>query len=157
MKGLGRLMKKVLKDNTDLAFRIQLAKSTLAIDTTPTEATVMTYANHLLAEVEQIAHQDRRRTEKAGGVVVEPKVKKIEEGKGSPEGKGGGKTSPDLQVLHFGVRLQEREELQLQPHPGRSEAMLDLWFDPALMHRSVRDPESPRGPVRQKGKVMGDS
>ena len=66
VKGLGRLMRKVLKDNTDLAFRIQLAKSTLAIDTTPTEATVMTYANHLPAEVEQVAHQDKKRSERAG-------------------------------------------------------------------------------------------
>lgn len=49
-----------LRDNSDLAFRIQLLKSSLQIDTTPTEATVMTYAHHLLAEVEQVARQDRR-------------------------------------------------------------------------------------------------
>ena len=61
VKGLGRLMKKVLRDHPDLGFRIQLAKTTLAIDTTPTETTVMTYANHLLAEVEQVAHQDKTR------------------------------------------------------------------------------------------------
>ena len=95
VKGLGRLMKKVLKDNTDLAFRIQLAKSTLAIDTTPTETTVMTYANHLLAEVEQVAHQDKKRSEKGAVPIPDPKIKKIEEGKGSPEGKGAGKGQPE--------------------------------------------------------------
>ena len=49
VKGLGRLMREVVKENADLAFRIQLAKSSLQIDTTPTEQTVTTYANHLLS------------------------------------------------------------------------------------------------------------
>ena len=87
VKGLGRLMKKVLKDNADLAFRIQLAKSSLQIDTTPTEVSVMTYANHLLAEVEQIAHQDRKKKEEKPSS-PDQKLKRIgEESKG--EGKGG--------------------------------------------------------------------
>ena len=88
VKGLGRLMRRVLKDNADLAFRIQLAKSSLQIDTTPTESSVMTFANHLLAEVEQIAHQDRRRREEKGPVQgAEPRLKKVEEG-GKADGKG---------------------------------------------------------------------
>ena len=33
VKGLGQLTKRVLRDNPDLAFRIQLAKSSLQIDT----------------------------------------------------------------------------------------------------------------------------
>ena len=100
VKGLGRLMRKVLKDNPDLGFRIQLAKSTLAIDTTPTEAGVMTYAHHLLAEVEQVAHQDKKRGEKTAPpapALPDPKLKKLEdrpsEGKGvakGGEGKGAG-------------------------------------------------------------------
>ena len=90
VKGLGRLMKKVLRDHPDLGFRIQLAKTTLAIDTTPTETTVMTYANHLLAEVEQVAHQDKRRVEKTPpSPPPDPKMKKFEERTG--EGKGGSK------------------------------------------------------------------
>ena len=90
VKGLGRLMKKVLRDHPDLAFRIQLAKTTLAIDTTPTETTVMTYANHLLAEVEQVAHQDKKKAEKTQpSASLDPKVKKFEERPG--ESKGGSK------------------------------------------------------------------
>ena len=84
VKGLGRLMRKVLKDN-DLAFRIQLAKSSLQIDTTPTETTVMTFAHHLLAEVEQIAHQDRRKREEQTSP-SEPKVKRMEESTGAGKG-----------------------------------------------------------------------
>ena len=88
VKGLGRLMRKVLKDNSDLGFRIQLAKSSLQIDTTPTEASVMTYAHHLLAEVEQVAHQDKRKRDDRASP-AEPKVKRFEEAKG--DGKSGGK------------------------------------------------------------------
>ena len=88
VKGLGRLMKKVLRDNSDLAFRIQLAKSSLQIDTTPTESTVMTFAHHLLAEVEQVAHQDKRKKDDKA-VILEPKVKRMEDNKG--DGKGGGR------------------------------------------------------------------
>ena len=88
VKGLGRLMKKVLKDNGDLAFRIQLAKSSLQIDTTPTETNVMTYAHHLLAELEQVAHQDKRKREDKV-ISTDPKIKKLEDAKG--EGKNGGK------------------------------------------------------------------
>eukprot|EP00435_Cladocopium_sp_Y103_P074775 s194_g51.t1 len=87
VKGLGRLMKKVLRDNADLAFRIQLAKSSLQIDTTPTEASFMTFANHLLAEVEQIAHQDRKKKEEKPAV-GEVKLKKFEDGGGGGKGEG---------------------------------------------------------------------
>ena len=88
VKGSGRLMRKVLRDHQDLAFRIQLAKTTLAIDTTPTESTVMTYANHLLAEVEQVAHQDKKKIEKPPPVQTpDPKLKRIEER--PSEAKGG--------------------------------------------------------------------
>ena len=91
VKGLGRLTKRVLRDNPDLALRIQLAKSSLQIDTAPCEDSVMTFAHHLLAEFEQVAHQDRRKREDAKNA-QEAKAKRIEEngsgGKGA-EGKGG--------------------------------------------------------------------
>ena len=54
-------MKKVLKDNPDLGFPVALAKSSLQIDTTPTESSIMRFAHHILAEVEQIAHHDKKK------------------------------------------------------------------------------------------------
>ena len=90
-RGLSKLMRKVLRDNTDLGFRISLAKSSLQVDTTPTESSVMKFAHHLLAETEQIAHQDRKKrveTPSSG----DPKVKRFEEqGQGKGEGKHGSK------------------------------------------------------------------
>ena len=48
----------------------------------------MTFANHLLAEVEQIAHQDkRRREEKVPVQGAEPRLKRTDEG-GKADGKG---------------------------------------------------------------------
>ena len=76
-KGLGRLMKKVLKDNQDLGFRVALAKSSLQIDTTPNESSIMKFAHHMLAEVEQIAHQDRKKEQSSGSEV---KAKRFEDG-----------------------------------------------------------------------------
>ena len=48
----------------------------------------MTYAHHLLAEVEQVAHQDKRKRDDRASP-AEPKVKRFEEAKG--DGKSGGK------------------------------------------------------------------
>ena len=90
-RGLSKLMRKVLRDNADLGFRISLAKSSLQVDATPTESSVMKFAHHLLAETEQIAHQDRKKrveTPSSG----DPKVKRFEEqGQGKGEGKHGSK------------------------------------------------------------------
>eukprot|EP00438_Fugacium_kawagutii_P029112 Skav233709 [mRNA] locus=scaffold2120:28636:35173:- [translate_table: standard] len=81
VKGLGRLMKRVLKENGDLAFRIQLSKSSLQIDTAPTESAVLTYANHLMAEVEQIAHQDKKKKDeqKPQKEKEDPRLRRAEE------------------------------------------------------------------------------
>ncbi len=84
VRGLQKLVKKILKDHADLAFRIQLAKSSLLIDTAPTSESVLRYANHLLAEIEQVAHQDKKKKE--AQPLPDPKIKRFEE-KGS--GKGG--------------------------------------------------------------------
>ena len=90
-RGLSKLMRKVLRDNQDLGFRISLAKSSLHVDTTPTESSVMTFAHHLLAETEQIAHQDRKKKSEQG-TMVDAKAKRMEEqGFGKGDGKSGGK------------------------------------------------------------------
>ena len=90
-RGLSKLMRKVLRDNQDLGFRISLAKSSLHVDTTPTESSVMTFAHHLLAETEQIAHQDRKKKTDQGNV-MDAKAKRMEEqGYGKGDGKSGGK------------------------------------------------------------------
>ena len=43
VRGLQKLVRKILKDHGDLAFRIQLAKSSLLIDTVPTSESVLKY------------------------------------------------------------------------------------------------------------------
>ena len=72
--GLNKMMKKVLDGNRELNFRISLAKTNLMVESVPREETVQQLAEHLIAEVEQIAHTETR-------VKVEPKpiAKKFEE------------------------------------------------------------------------------
>ena len=75
MKGLTRLVQKVLDSHQELRFRISLARSTLLVDSTPNKDSVTRYATHLLAELEQVAY-----TERKGSVKKEaPKIKRVEE------------------------------------------------------------------------------
>ena len=93
LKGLNKMTRKVLESHKDLQFRIQLARSSLGVDTSPTELTVSRFATHLLAELDQVALTEKR----SGGApkVEGPKLKSLEaekqdkgKGKGQEEGQG---------------------------------------------------------------------
>ena len=87
LKGLNKMTRKVLESHKDLQFRIQLARSSLGVDTSPTELTVSRFATHLLAELDQVAL-----TEKCSGgapKVEGPKLKSLETEK-QDKGKGKG-------------------------------------------------------------------
>eukprot|EP00434_Breviolum_minutum_P029251 symbB.v1.2.025873.t1/scaffold2543.1/size76562/5 len=58
LKGLNRITKKVLDTHKDLSFRVSLARSTLQVDSTPTSRSISLFGRHLMAELEQVAHQD---------------------------------------------------------------------------------------------------
>ena len=88
LKGLNKIIKRPLEGNRDLNFRVSLARSTLQVDATPTSKSVTSFALHLLAEFEQIAHQDGGPKKKSEAEKAkELRLKKFED-----EGpKGGGK------------------------------------------------------------------
>ena len=97
MKGIARLSQKVLAQQPDLQFRCSLMRNTLQLDTIPTEETVKTYAEHLLAELEQLMHRVRPKTggaPRAGNQGGGPQVKAAfvdeKKGEGNPEGKSPG-------------------------------------------------------------------
>ena len=71
-RGLHRLTRKVLEGNRDLNFKINLAKSQLQVDTVPTYTTIGVYCEHLLSELEQLVHTEKK---SAPGEI---KAKKIE-------------------------------------------------------------------------------
>lgn len=65
LKGLNRIVRKPLEANRELSFRISLARS--MVDSTPTSTSVTSFALHLVAEFEQVVHQetsDRSRMQK---------------------------------------------------------------------------------------------
>ena len=80
MKDINKLSRKILAQQPDLQFRCSLVKSTLQLDTIPTEETLRTYSEHLLAELEQLMHRVRpasstTRTGQPGGGGGAPAVK----------------------------------------------------------------------------------
>ena len=91
LKGLNRIIKKPLENNRELTFRISLARSMLQVNSTPSSTSVTSFAQHLLAEFEQIAHQEAGSTSsKKKQQEAEKKMnklKKLEEEGGSPTGK----------------------------------------------------------------------
>ena len=76
MKGLSRLVYRVLESHQELQFRVSLARSSLLVDSTPTKESVTRYATHLLAELEQVAYTERKPLKQTKDL---PKVKRIEE------------------------------------------------------------------------------
>ena len=76
MKGLGRLVKRIVTSHPDLNFRLSLVKSSLMVDTIPTLETVTQYSEHLLAELEQMGQQAKK---KEAAAESQLKVRKFEE------------------------------------------------------------------------------
>lgn len=58
LRGLNKIIRRPLEGNRELNFKISLARSTLQVDATPTSTSVTSFATHLLAEFEQVAHQE---------------------------------------------------------------------------------------------------
>ena len=86
VKGLSRLVKKILIQFPDLNFRLSLVRNALQIDTIPTQESVSQYSEHLLAELEQVCQHARKKESSAD---LNPKVRKFEEGGAEKEEKRG--------------------------------------------------------------------
>ena len=76
MKGINKMVRRVLEGNKELQFRVSLARNTLAVDVAPTQTTVTQFATHLLAEVDQAALSDKRGT--SSTTKPDPKIKAMD-------------------------------------------------------------------------------
>ena len=75
IKGLTKLMRRVVQTNQELSFRLSLVRNSLMVDVLPSHTNVKQYAQHLLAELEQMGQQ-----KKSDGVPESgPKAKRLEE------------------------------------------------------------------------------
>ena len=98
MKGLGRLVKRIVTSHPDLNFRLSLVKSSLMVDTVPTLETVTQYSEHLLAELEQMGQQAKR---KEVAAETQLKVRKFEEtsnGKSDEKARPKGKPQEEFEA-----------------------------------------------------------
>ena len=92
MRGLTRLTKRVMNTHPELAFRVSLARNTLLVDSIPNHKTVSQLADHILAELEQVQHQDRKQRDAVGGDPAKAKeLKQVENGETGGKSKGEGK------------------------------------------------------------------
>lgn len=117
---VNKLSRKVLQQQPELQFRCSLVRSTLQLDTIPTKETVRTFAEHLLAELEQLMHKVRQpATTTKPTASGNPQVKSIqqEEKKTDSPTKGVGR--------HFNTEAGCRRG---QSGGGNREALLCLWF-----------------------------
>ena len=76
-KGLTRLVRKVAQGFPELSFRLQLVRSSLMVDAVPSHDSISKYSEHLMAELEQVNQQSRKR--EYGATAEAPKIKKFEE------------------------------------------------------------------------------
>ena len=81
LRGLDRLVGKVVSSNPTLQFRINLTRTTLMIDAVPTMQGIEQLAECIMAELDQVSY-----AKKKAAVMVPPKMKKLEE----PGRNGGG-------------------------------------------------------------------
>ena len=79
MKGLGRLVRRIVNNHPELNFRLSLVKNSLMVETVPTLETVTQYSEHLLAKLEQMGQQAKKKELMTEG---QPKVRKLEENAG---------------------------------------------------------------------------
>ena len=74
MRGINKLMKKLLGGHQEMAFRASLIRNTLQLDTIPNHETVKTFSEHLLGELEQLVHLEKKTKQRA----VSPQVRAVE-------------------------------------------------------------------------------
>ena len=79
LKGLDKLVTKVLGAHPTPQFRVNLTRSDLMVDSMPTLSGIDQYAECLLAEFDQMSYS-RRREKAWTGPAGHPKIKKLEEG-----------------------------------------------------------------------------
>ena len=109
LKGLNKIIRRPLEANRDLSFRISLARSTLQVDATPTSSSVTSFAMHLLAEFEQVAHHEVATNRKKPEVekMKQVRLKKFEEEGGKGAGGKGKDKGGDREQLKCRFYLSE--------------------------------------------------
>ena len=85
LKGLDVASKQLMERNSEIAFRSNMLRFSLDLDVAPTQATVVRFHGHLLAEFEQLAYRGRGK----GNSSVTPTIKNV-----APAGDGTSTTTP---------------------------------------------------------------
>ena len=96
LRGLDKLVGRVLSGNPSLQFRSNVLRSTLKVDSMPTLTTVEQLAESSMAELDQLAYLQPQegKASSSSQYLIKPKIKKVEDTKMEEAGpKGAGKGS----------------------------------------------------------------
>ena len=78
-RALHKMVSRVVEKNPELTFKMALARNTLQLDTVPSQEAVLRYAEHLLSEVEAVAHLEKKTSATVKQTwTSEVKAKKVE-------------------------------------------------------------------------------
>lgn len=127
--------KRIIRRPLQASFRISLARSTLQVDATPTFSLVTSFAMHLLAGFEQVAHQEVG-TRKKGEAdkLKNMKTKKFEED--TSKGFGGkGKDKDGEKFGDRGDRVQLNCRYYLISEGGRKKGKECSWSNDLIDER----------------------
>ena len=132
LKGLDRLVSKVLAGNPTVQFRINLVRTTLKVDSLPTLTSVQ-LAESMMAELDQLAYSRRKEKGASGSQeIAKPKVKKLEEVKIEDPGTKGLGKGGKVERPHY-ADSSSRMMVAARAKPassarseGRSQEMLDM-------------------------------
>ena len=89
MKGLDNLSQRVIRSDSELAFRVSLVRASLQVDNNPQPSTVLQYHQHLLAELETHARTSAR--EPSSSTTTLPTIKGLTT---APNASGGSEQTP---------------------------------------------------------------
>eukprot|EP00438_Fugacium_kawagutii_P029791 Skav227164 [mRNA] locus=scaffold502:278286:285743:- [translate_table: standard] len=152
VRGLAKLSRKITQANPDLQFRLALVRNSLLIDTCPSQETVVSYAENMLAEMEQMGQAARK---KESPQDPPPKLKRVEDASKEEPGKERKEDEREKPVCRFFLTDGgcKRGKSCKWSHDVKDEKRR-CWTCGAVDHMSSQCPRRSNSESPRKGKVL---
>ena len=143
-------IKKVVEGNRDISFKLSMAKQALHLPHIPTHAAVLSYTDHILAELQQIIPLGKGEAPRLKGVQAE--------GPTSPSSSGASPTSKKNPCKYFLSEDGCRRGAQCKyshDFPSKEERRARCWTCGAKTHRQSNCPSKSGGAKGKPLRAMG--
>ena len=113
IKALPAIVRKVSEKNSDLQFKISLARTELRTESRPTQDTALRFSQHLLAEIEQLGPSKSRNSSSHASAAAASSTT----------------TADDAQAKVRGAQVQPKSSSPTAPKDGKGEGKVSCkWF-----------------------------